>query len=595
MKKYFTLILVTLLPMLAYAQETVEIDGIWYILIPKGKVAEVTKNPNGYKGAVNIPESVTYDGVTCSVTSIRSSAFYKCGGLSSVTIGNSVTNIGDSAFFKCSDMTSISIGNSVKRIGGKAFTDCSGLTSVHITDLAAWCNIVFDSDSANPLLYAHHLYQNGQEIKDFVIPEGMKYIKNFAFNGCSGLTSVTIPNSVTSIWVGAFEYCSGLTSVTIPNSVTLIGSSAFARCSGLTSIDIPNSVTSIGIAAFRFCSGLTSVTIPNSVTSIGGLAFDGCSCLTSITIPNSVTSIDDWAFKGCSGLTSITIGNIVTSIGREAFYGCTSLTSVTIPNSVTSIGESAFYECSSLTSITIGSGVNSISRKAFSDCPELTDVWCFAEQVPSTESNAFNGSYIEYATLHVPEASIEQYKVTNPWSLFGTKVAINGDMPEPPKPDKCATPTISYTDGKLTFDCDTEDVVFHSTISDADITSYLTREIELGVTYTISVYATKEGYDNSETATATLCWIDAEPRTEGLQEDAVTEVKSLPILIQSQGGTLTIQGVAEGTPIAVYDTSGKQYGSAIAEKDCTTIQTSLLPGTVAVVKIGEKAIKVAIK
>ena len=157
------------------------------------------------------------------------------------------------------------------------------------------------------------------------------------------LTSVTIPNSVTSIGDHAFRGCSGLTSVTIPNSVTSIGSGAFYGCSGLTSVTIPNSVTSIGGGAFQRCSGLTSVTIPNSVTSIGDYAFQGCSGLTSVTIPNSVTSIGDYAFQGCSGLTSVTIPNSVTSVGNYAFKGCSSLTSVTIPNSVTSIGRDAFY------------------------------------------------------------------------------------------------------------------------------------------------------------------------------------------------------------------------------------------------------------
>lgn len=188
------------------------------------------------------------------------------------------------------------------------------------------------------------------------------------------------------------------------------------------------------------------------------------------------------------------------------------------------------------------------------------------------------------------------YQATDQWKDFFFTQEGDGSGIEPdPGTKKCAIPTISYTGGKLTFDCDTEDVVFHSTISDTDITSYLTREIELGVTYTISVYATKEGYDNSETATATLCWIDAEPRTEGLDEDAVTEIKSCPILIQSIGGIITIQGAEEGTPIAVYGIDGKKCGSTIADKGNATIATSLQLGSVAVVKIGEKAVKVLLK
>lgn len=171
------------------------------------------------------------------------------------------------------------------------------------------------------------------------------------FEGCSGLTSVTIPNSVTWIGTHTFYNCSGLTSVTIPNNVTHIGSYAFSGCSGLTSVTIPDSVTSIGFCTFANCSGLTSVTIPNNVTSIGGYAFCGCTGLTSVSIPNSVTSIGSYAFYGCTGLTSVSIPDSVTSIGLRTFTYCIGLTSVTIPNSVTLISEDAFCNCTSLDTV----------------------------------------------------------------------------------------------------------------------------------------------------------------------------------------------------------------------------------------------------
>ena len=250
MKKVLLSILLTLLPLLASA-EAVEIDGIWYNLVPKAKEAEVTKNPNGsyssgsYSGSIEIPASVTYNEVKYSVTSIGERAFSNCSGLTSVIIPNSVTSIGQSAFYNCSGLTSVTIPNSVTSISGSAF------------------------------------------------------------RSCSSLTSVTIPNSVTSIGEYTFSNCSGLTSVTIPNSVTSIGREAFRNCSGLTSVTIPNSVTSIDWYAFYNCSGLTSVTIPNSVTSIGVYAFYGCSGLTSVTIPNSVTYIDEQAFANCDELTDV--------------------------------------------------------------------------------------------------------------------------------------------------------------------------------------------------------------------------------------------------------------------------------------------------
>ena len=289
---------------------------------------------------------------------------------------------------------------------------------------------------------------------------GAKIVSN-TYSSTKGYGTIEFASEVTAIESKAFMKQSTLTYIAFSNSVTSIGNSAFEDCSGLTSVTIPNSVVSIGNSAFEYCSGLTSVqisditawcnidfgdcfsnplsyahhlymkgkevkdlVIPKSVTSIGGAAFYKCSGLTSVTIPNSVTSIGYDAFYECYGLTSVTIPNSVTSIGFGTFAYCSGLTSVTIPNSVTSIGNAAFLNCDGLTSVTIGNSVKSIGNSAFEYCSELLDVYCYAENVPSTGSNAFYGSYPEYATLHVPAASIDSYKASAPWRWFGKIVAL---------------------------------------------------------------------------------------------------------------------------------------------------------------------------
>ncbi len=244
-------------------------------------------------------------------------------------------------------------------------------------------------------------------VTSVTIPNSVTSIGGYAFYGCTGLTSVTIGNSVTSIGDGAFGGCKGLTSITIPNSVTSIGGSAFHGCKGLTSVTIGNSVTSIERNAFYDCRALTSVTIPNSVTSAERNAFYDCTGLTSVTIPNSVTSIGYDAFDKCSGLTSIIVegGNkkydsrnkcnaiietetnelilgckntnipfSVTSIGYGAFSGCTDLTNITIHFNVTEIRGNAFKGCSGLTSITIPISVTYIGIEAFNGCNALKSI-----------------------------------------------------------------------------------------------------------------------------------------------------------------------------------------------------------------------------
>ena len=453
MKKILSLILALLATTNLWAYDFQ--SGDLYYNITSDTTVDVTYqhslSSSNYSGltSVTIPEIVTYNGTTYSVTSIGFSAFYGCTSLTSITIPNSVTSIGDHAFSNCYGLTIITIPSSVTSIGEGPFSG----TGIY-NDESNWENSVLYID--NCLIGAKESISGSYTIK-----ENTRLIADHAFSRCYSLTSVTIGNSVTNI--GRRTFCYSLMSVIvesgntvydsrencnaiietasntliagcqntiIPNSVTSIGEYAFYACHPLTSITIPNSVMSIGDYAFQYCSSLTSINIPNSVTSIGRGAFDACHPLTSITIPNSVTSIGDYAFSGCYSLTSITIPNSVTSIGHSAFSGCSSLTSMVvesgnstydsrencnaiietasntliagcqntiIPNNVISIGVQAFCGCS-FTSVTIPNSVTSIGDGAFNWCGSLTSV-TIPNSVTSIGEQAFCGCSFTSVTI----------------------------------------------------------------------------------------------------------------------------------------------------------------------------------------------------
>ena len=358
-------------------------------------------------------------------------------------------------------------------------------------------------------------------------------------------------------------------------NVILIANKAFFGCTNLTSITIPNSVTSIGYGAFFGCTSLNAVYISD------------IAAWCNISFSDNPLSYAHRLFLNGEEVKDLVIPNSMTSIGNYAFHNCTSLTSINIPNSVTGIGQYAFYNCTSLTSVTIGNGIQYIEYDAFANCSDLTHVYCHAVNVPNTSSGVFSGSYPQYATLHVPDESVEAYRNKSPWSQFGTIVGLSGGGGGT---NKCEKPTISYQSGKLVFNSATEGATCQYSITDTDITSGSGNEVQLTVTYNVSVYATKSGMENSDVAYATLCWIDKEP-TINTDISKAVEFSATPILIQSDGGQLTIQGVDDGTPIYIYTSAGIQAGSTISRGGTATLNTCLQPGSIAIIKIGNRSVK----
>lgn len=439
-----------------------EVDGIYYNIFYNvdGNEAIVTyKSDRNYSGNVTIPSTVTYNNTSYSVTAIGSEAFRNCIELNSITIPNSVTVIESGAFSGCTNLIDIIIPSTVTKIGAYAFYN------------TAWYN-----NQPDGVIYAGlfaYSYKGAMPFgTNIALRDGILGIADCAFQNCTGLTSINIPNSVTHIGNYAFHYCTGLADIIIPNSVTSIGDCAFENTAwynnqpnGLvyagsvaykykgimpfgTNITLKDGTTGIAFFAFRNCTGLIAIDIPNSVIHIGSYAFSGCTNLTSLNIPQSVSSFGYSPFSSCNSLSSIIVAtgnskydshnncnaiiesstnrlitgckntiipNDVTSIGRDAFYGCTGLTSITIPNNVTSIGYSAFRDCSGLNNIIISKLVTSIDRLAFSGCSSINDIYCYASTPPVCDDYTFS-SYS--ATLHVPQTSVAAYFTTFCWNNF---------------------------------------------------------------------------------------------------------------------------------------------------------------------------------
>lgn len=357
--KSFIVSLVTLFSCAMAGAAVVTVDQLCYNVNAGNGTATVTQMrdewgsqlyPSNLVGSVNIPETITCDGTEYVVTGIESNAFSGC-----------------------DKITSIGIPSTITFMGMDAFNDCTGLTKVNISSLEAWCAIDFQRDgrrmpNSNPLSYAGHIFLNGSEIKELVIPESVTAVGNFAFYQSKGITSVTVGKQVTSVGFGAFLTSEGLENV-YWNAVD---------CKIYTSYDRE---------PLPFCGGANS-TIKEFIfgDEVENIPYKLCNrlqLLEKIVIPNSVKNIGEGAFSSCLSLCDVQFGNAVTTIGTSAFNNCTALANVELPESLTTIYETAFYNCTSLASIHIPSSVTHIGNQAFNMCSKLESVhiddlskWC---------------------------------------------------------------------------------------------------------------------------------------------------------------------------------------------------------------------------
>lgn len=591
------------------------------------------------------------------VTTVNDDAFTGCTGVTDLTIGKSLVNESDVVFapFKNSivnltanckniykwftgstSLLSVSLGKNVQTIGNDAFKDCQKLATTNFS-------------------------------------EGLVSVGNNAFYHCRELQAALLPSTVNSIGEGAFHYCTNMKQVNIPEGVTLIQNVTFNNC-GITSLTIPSTVTDINFHAFSSCVNLEEIIIPATVKNIGQFAFAHCTSVKHISIPNSTLKFqidDDNVFLGCTGLETVDIdqnevkcwfkGNTslktvnfgihVLQIDAEAFYGCTGLTSVYIPRFVNEIGTAAFGGCTGITSfdvaeenryyysqdgllftdgtylhilvsyplgkedvvlqdfvdviyagafqgstystIILPERVLRIKAGAFKDCANLKTVKCYRSalsdvpdktiQITEVEVGAFEGCDLSKATLWVHEWALDDYKAFEEWKKFGNIVDMN-----------CVTPVISYVDGTLNFASETPGVIYHYTIEDKDIVTDQIVDngiVSLDGCYEVSVYASAEGFDNSDVAKACLFFL---PQGEDITTDVIEVPEEMRgILAYSNNGLITITGLNDLENVSFYDLNGTKLGEVSAYDGVATFEAAV--GSVVIATFSNSSIKILVR
>ena len=589
------------------------VDGINYSLrvlpdsdLPVAVVGSTNFYPDEYKykGSITIPSIVTYYSKTYRVTEIDGSAFRDCSSLTSITIPTSVTSIGYSAFSGCSSLTSITIPESVTSIGDDAFWGCSSLRRViNFSNLDIHSGLHDNYaviNNATPVGDYGFLTEYGTNYlicyfgtaTELSLPEnynGEDYeIAEDAFRGNSTITSIVIPEGVTSIGDDAFDGCNNLKLVINYSDLPLQRGSSSYGYVGYYADRVINVDNFIGDYAFKTKDGVhyltgyigddTELTLPNDYQGenyqIGEHAFDNYSSLTSISIPEGVTSIGASAFYNCSSLTDINIPEGVTSIGASAFSYC-SLTSITIPEKLTSIQRYTFSNCSGLKELTLGKGLKKIDEGSFFSSTGLEKITIYATQPPRTDGYIFPDEVYENATLYVPQGSVSKYQVMTGWSGFYNISEIEGGTPD------------------------------YLTIRQAD-NGEVGIAVDLGRTYRVRI-AASEGWkvhsitfdgvdmtaklDEDGTFTTPTLNGSAVLNVAYEQEDGsrVTDTLANAIRVSGHEGVITVDGCVEGENIAVYTTDG----TAVAEVQATGTNTEITVEShrLYIVRVATKVVK----
>ena len=452
-----------------------------------------------------------------------------------------------------------SLNNTVKYQFLSSYFEVDGIRYVPVSPSEKTCDAidcVYDESAANTKIASTVSYKgvsmnvknlqpylayNNKFIKTLTLDkEG--YLPNYAFTNCSNMTSATLGQKVSVIGSYAFQGCTSLEAIEIPDIVTVLYEYTFQGCSSLKEVKLGSQLMTIKESAFGGCSALPSITIPNAVTNIQNCAFSGCTGLKTVNIADSENTLtfgsdgSNPIFSSCpldyvyigrdisyntsnnygyspfyrnTTLREVKITDKETEISENEFYGCTNLQKITIGDGVTTIGKWAFSGCSSLLYFAFGTKVAEIGEEAFSDCAAMVEVISKATNAPACGNQALDDINKFECKLYVPEGCTATYEAADQWKDFffkdeGEGTASQGEGGEQIV-NKCATPTISLVGDKLSFACATEGVVFHYTVSHSDVQNGASsKDVNLTQTYTITVFARKDGYGDSEVARATV-------------------------------------------------------------------------------------------
>ncbi len=466
--RYVVTMMLALITLMCHA-EIFEAEGLWFettsdetvtlIVKPSGGGMFITKNV--YQGDIVVPETITCQDRTYTVTAIKDDAFTESPDLTSVTIPATVLSMGDSPFLACPKLSTVTVAD-----GNPAFIVVDGMLFNHDVTTLLTCPATTVGEVTVPdqvTTVNRGAFYDCTKVTAIDLPSTVSDIGSVTFFHCDRLADIVFPEGVTALADSLMFYCTSLKSVSFPQSLKTIGKRTFYQCSKLTRLDLPGSLEEIGEYAFSICYGVNSVTLPACLRKIGYRAFENCSKIKRITLPASVENVAIQVFVGCNDLRSIEVadenpffcsddgvlfdkekttliccpsGRIddeyvvpssVTTIGEYGFYYCRLIDKITLPFGLRELRTGAFRLCSKLKTVVLPPLVSTLGEEVFNSCSGLKSILCYASPVPQVAAKPFTNSNLS-VPLYVPAASLEDYQSADKWLSFSTILPLSAEV-----------------------------------------------------------------------------------------------------------------------------------------------------------------------